>query len=397
MKKVLLVLVAIIFTINLNTHAEDFSAVYNGKTIYYNITSSVYPFTVSVTYRGNSYYSYPKGYSGSITIPDSVQYNSNYYKVTSIDDYAFYDCVELTSMTIPNSVISIGNRAFFGTPYFNNMLDGLVYINNILYIYKGTMPANTSISIQTGTVSISDHAFYDCSGLTSITIPNSVTYIGDSAFTYCTSLTSINIPNNVTSIRSGVFQNCSGLNSVSIPNSVTSIGHLAFYDCSGLTSITIPNSVTSIGYDAFYNCNSLTSITCNAIIPPAIQWSSFSGVSNLIPVFVPCESITDYKTSPSWSEFTNIQCDVSLNNISNNISTKLYPNPNNGKAKLEIVGLDSQADVLVYDMLGRVVLSYKINQGEKVLDIDLSGYAKGVYTVRVVNDKLNYTEKLILK
>src|SRR5690554_3584872 len=109
MKKVLLIFVAIIFAINLNTQAEDFSAVNDGDTIYYNITSSIYPLTVEVTYKGEFYYSFPSSYIGSVIIPDSVLYNDNYYKVTSIGDYAFYYCQGLTSISIPNTVISIND------------------------------------------------------------------------------------------------------------------------------------------------------------------------------------------------------------------------------------------------------------------------------------------------
>lgn len=100
------------------------------------------------------------------------------------------------------------------------------------------------------------------------------------------------------------------------------------------------------------------------------------------------------------SELSNIVCKsyLGLDDIkSYNISTKLYPNPSNGKTKLEVEGLDYQADVLVYDMLGRLVLSNKITQEQKEFEIDLSNYSKGVYTVKIVNDKVNYTEKIIIK
>ena len=150
----------------------------------------------------------------SITIPNSV---------TNIGSYAFYGCTGLTSITIPNSVTTIGGRAFDGTPWYDNQPDGVVYVNRMLYAYKGTMPQGTNIVVKKGTTSICSMAFYGCTGLTSITIPNSVTSIGSEA-----------------------FSGCSGLMSITIPNSVTTIGNRAFSGCSGLTSITIPNSVTTI-------------------------------------------------------------------------------------------------------------------------------------------------------
>ena len=127
---------------------------------------------------------------------------------------AFQGCTGLTSITIPDSVTSIGESAFDNTAWYNNQPNGLVYAGKVAYKYKGTMPSNTSIVLKEGTLSITDSAFRDCTGLTSVTIPDSVTSIGGSAFSSCT-----------------------GLTSVTIPNSVTSIGNYAFYDCSSLTSI----------------------------------------------------------------------------------------------------------------------------------------------------------------
>ncbi len=129
----------------------------------------------SVTSIGNNAFSGCSGLT-SVTIPTSV---------TSIGSYAFYDCSSLTSVTIPNSVVSIGNDAFSGTAWYNNQPDGLVYAGKVAYKYKGTMPANTSISLLEGTLGIAGSAFEDCSSLTSVTIPNSVTSIGTYAFGYC--------------------------------------------------------------------------------------------------------------------------------------------------------------------------------------------------------------------
>ena len=151
-------------------------------------------------------------------------------------------CKILTSVTIPNSVTSIGNKAFYGCTSL------------------------TSVTIPNSVTSIGVWAFDGCTSLTSVTIPNSVTSIESGAFRNCTSLTSVTIPNSVTSIESGAFQNCTSLSSVTIPNSVTSIGNYAFSGCTSLTSVTIPNSVTSIGQDAFYVCTSLTSVTFQGTI-----------------------------------------------------------------------------------------------------------------------------------
>lgn len=151
-------------------------------------------------------------------------------EVTSIGESAFANCSGLTTITVPNSVVDIGGGAFYGTAWYNNQSDGILYLDNWLIGYKGDEPTGELI------------------------ILDSTRGIAGYSFSYCIDLTSVTIPNSVTSIGDYTFSGCSGLTSIDIPNSVTSIGDYTFSGCSGLTSITIPNSVTSIGYGAFYNC-----------------------------------------------------------------------------------------------------------------------------------------------
>jgi len=238
----------------------------------------------------------------SITIPNSV---------TSIGSGAFYGCSGLTSITIPNSVTSIGSRAFSGTVWYDNQPDGLVYAGKVAYEYKGTMPANTHISIKEGTLGIAGSAFYNCTGLTSVTIPNSVTSIGSSAFYGCNGLTSVTIPNSVISIGGSAFADCSGLTSVTIPNSVTSIGYEVFYGCSGLTSVPIPNSVTSIGSSAFSGCSGLTSVTIPNSVT-SIGSRAFYGCSGLTSV-----TIGNSVTSVGYSAFSCCSGLTSILSINN--------------------------------------------------------------------------------
>ena len=177
-----------------------------------------------------------RGCSGltSITIPNSV---------TSIGEGAFSGCSGLTSITIPNSVTSIGSSAFYGCSGLtsikvengNSKFDSRNNCNGIIETATNTLIKGFKNTIIPNSVtSIGSRAFWGCSGLTSITIPNSVTSIGDWAFAACLGLTSIIIPNSVTSIGDQAFEGCSGLTSITIPNSVTSLGGGAFYGCSGL-------------------------------------------------------------------------------------------------------------------------------------------------------------------
>lgn len=208
--------------------------------INYKVTSSA-PLTIAVTYTPNNSY----GYSGTIRIPDLVNYHDFSYSVTGIGVCAFEDCNDLISITIPNSVISIETNAFSG-----------------------------------------------CSELKNITIGSSVKSIGDYAFNRCTSMTSITIPSSVTSIGGDAFSNCTGLASISIPSSVTRIGDSAFFMCYNLTTMYVyhsnpidANSLRSV----FYGVNTATCVLhvpvgAKRLYTAADGWKSFRYIVEDIPI-----------------------------------------------------------------------------------------------------------------
>ena len=274
------------------------------------LTSVIIP--EGVTSIGNSAF---YGCSGltSINIPEGVTSIGNYAfdgcrgltsinipeGVTSIGNSAFYGCSSLTSVTIPESVTRIGNGAFSGC----SSLTSVTIPESVTSIGESAFSGCsglTSINIPEGVTSIGESAFYGCSSLTSVTIPESVTRIGNGAFSGCSSLTSVTIPESVTSIGESAFSGCSGLTSINIPEGVTKIGDHAFSGCSSLTSVTIPESVTSIGESAFSGCSGLA-VVCNRMVPPTIQWNSFSDGTNVI---VPNEAVNRYRTTQYWDKLS---------------------------------------------------------------------------------------------
>ena len=217
----------------------------------------------SVTSIGNYAFEYCENIT-SVTIPDSV---------TEIGHDAFRDCTSLKSITIPNSVTKIYYSAFEGCTSLTAINvasenSNYVSVNGVLYNKDKTTiicyPAgkkDNNYKIPDSVTEIDDYAFNGCISLSSVTIPNSVTSMGVYAFEDCASLKSITIPDSVPLVGPGAFINCTNLTSVTMQNGVMYIGNEAFANCTSLTGITIPDSVTWIGRYSFDGCTSLTSIT----------------------------------------------------------------------------------------------------------------------------------------
>ena len=212
-----------------------------------------------------------------LTIPSTVTNNGTTYTVTSIGNSAFLNngedvneiyCTSLTSVTIPNSVTSIGNSAFKGCVYLTSVTipNSVTSIGNSAFDGCASL---TSVNIPNSVISIGKSAFQRCEDLTSVTLPNSITTIAEEMFYFCGSLRSITIPDGVTSIEKNAFRRC-GIRTITIPSSVTSIGEAAFRLCTRLTTVTIPSSVTSIGDSAFSNCFVLTSVVSLADPAPSL-------------------------------------------------------------------------------------------------------------------------------
>lgn len=271
----------------------------------------------------------------SIAIPDMVN---------TIGYSAFDSCSKLANVTIGNSVTFIGYDAFRSTLWYNNQDNGVVYLGNWIYRYKGTMPTGTEIVVKEGTKGIAEQAFKGYTGLNSITLPNSIRCIDDQAFYNCSKLQNVVLDATLDYLGSEVFygvpwiwnqhpkgecyignwlygyigtmpsgttlvikdgtigiagtalKKTSTLTGVVIPNSVTTIGNSAFYNCSHLTSATIGNSVTKIGSAAFSGCIALSNLIvnegnpkydsregCNALIETATNTLILGSLKTVVP------------------------------------------------------------------------------------------------------------------
>ena len=211
---------------------------------------------------------------GNVVIPRQVSYGGNIYEVTEISGWAFSDCKEMTSITIPATVQSIGYSAFWGCTNLKylNIEDIAAWCS---VTHKGGTEGHPlsiahrlflngvevkTLVIPEGVTAIAHDAFHDASGITSVVIPSSVTQIGDAAFAGCVSMEELSIGNGVQGIGAGAFSGCRSLTEVTVPEGVERLSGQVFYGCGKLASIHLPQSLQSIGYSAFEACNSLTSV-----------------------------------------------------------------------------------------------------------------------------------------
>ena len=258
-----------------------------------NLVSVTFPNTLE--YIDNRAFSYCTGLT-SITLPKNLK---------SIGTEAFSNCQNLKSITFPDNVEFIGRLAFSDTAWYNNQPNGLVYLNNWLLTLKGdTIKQANTITVKNNTIGIAfgDDKNYgyengDGAHASTINLPNSIKYINDDAFSYCKYLTKINIPDGIETLN--CFDYCESLASINIPDSVKTLG--GFYD-TALTSITIPSNVTEISQSAFAYCASLKEIQ----IPSSVAKIDFAAFYN-------CEALTDVYYSGTKEQWDKINIDTRYN------------------------------------------------------------------------------------
>ena len=201
------------------------------------------------------------GYTGSVselTIPSIIDGKN----VTTINDGAFKGHSELTAVSLPSGLTTMGIKVFEGTAISSITVPASVTTagNWVNGPFAG-MEQLTTATVEEGMTALTANLFSQASSLTSVTLPDSLTSIGNYAFRLCTGLSSIDLPETVKTIGSNAFESCTGLTGITLPDTVTSIGNNAFKSCTGLTEVNLSAGLTSIGDRAFAGCTKITAVS----------------------------------------------------------------------------------------------------------------------------------------
>ena len=264
---------------------------------------------VEVTSNPNS----GKRYFGDVVIPSTVTHGDNTYTVTRIGVEAFYQCSELTNVSLPSTVTSIGKYAFYAA----NKLKKIEFKGSNISLDYGAFEECSQLKdvIFRGQLTKLDaHSFYRCRSLESITLPSGLTSIENSTFDENTNLKNISIPEGVTYLGQYAFYGCSSLTTIQLPSTLEKIDHHAFQN-SGLQSIVVPDNVTYMGEEVFHDCYSLNSVTLPAKLE-TLDNQAFFSCRGLRSISIPEGfKILNYRTFYGCNALTTVQLPSTLTTI----------------------------------------------------------------------------------
>lgn len=332
--------------------------------------------------------------SGAVEIPEQATYNGQNYTVVGIGQCAFSG---LTSVSIPSTVTTIGEHAFF----YNEGLTSVDVPSSVMSIgaYAFADCYNlASITLPDNLTVLNNYVLYSCPQLTTVTLPSSLSSIGNFAFA-SSGLLSIEIPENVTMIGNSAFRSTS-LASVSLPDGLTSIGDDAFFNCSNLSEITLPASVNQIGSYAFQRCGSLTSIVCESATPPSISLDTFDySVLYTANLEVYKTAYKLYAGSATWGKFqtisyipvvaTAITLDKTTLTVEDGLSTSLVATLSPADATDDIIWTSDNETVATVTSEGRVT-------GRRVGTANITASCTNYSATCAVTVKTNPSESVVI-
>ena len=341
--------------------------------------NAVYKSEDGILYNKNMtlIHSFPPAKTGSWECPATV---------TTIASYAI-SRAQISSVTFEeNSVITtIGANAFYGC----------------LSLLSVVLPETLK--------TIQSQCFMNCSALQTINIPKSVTSIGTEAFYGCESLIAIDVDtaNTIYSSENGVLYNKKKTRLIIYPankqdanykvnDSTRIVTKYAFWKVSELSSIELPEVLDSIGLAAFAYCTNLTSIKSYAISAPTkLGNNCFYGIDkNACVLFVPAGSIDSYRDANQWKDFLNIvEIDSTETSIleKSNVSISIYPNPVVSILNVVVGDKYIGETVSLYDINGRCIYRDILDNTRKIIDVN--GWTKGIYFLNIGS----LCEKVVVK
>ncbi|MDE6320945.1 MAG: leucine-rich repeat domain-containing protein [Muribaculaceae bacterium] len=289
--------------------------------------------------------------------------------VTSIDSAAFSGCSALSEIDLPKSVTSIGASAFRGTGLIDANLQQLNRLKNI-----------------------GDWAFADNTSLSSVTLPESLTNMGSGAFFGCTSLTDINVPTGVTEIADYTFTGATAMKATHLNDYVETIGDFALQGWDS-SEFTFPVNLTYIGDGAMENWASATKFTALITSVPELGTDVWSGVDQAkVKLFVPVETIDEYKDTPQWQDF-DIIVNTGVEDVIADASGAITVNGYFSGYDLIVESSTDIALVEVYNAGGLKLTS--VEPAHTMVTIDTEGWSTPIFIVRVIlSDSTPATLKL---
>lgn len=354
----------------LNASAHDFEV--NG--IYYNVLSFT-DLTCEITYKGTSPGSTYPATQLSVSVPETVEYNTKLLKVIKVGDQAFRDEKNLETVILGANIKTLGTSAFYGSSVKNVTIpDGVKAISEHCFAYCKNM---SSISFPASVTKIEYGAFAG-SGLISFDMPNTIETLGSYCFNNCTSLESVALSENpnFTVIPGNAFSNTTKLHQITIPNNINTIDvssfyrsglvevkisdndkpligkvgiyHEAFRDCVNLAKVTLSANVNKIYTRAFAGCSAIRYIYSYAeTAPEFVKFSSYENFDEAFPkavymeseLNIPVGTEASYQNAPGWKNFWNIN--PSIENVNEIYSYDAYVTYGNTYGKVMINGQDT--------------------------------------------------------